>query len=47
VIALDTNVLIRYLTSDDAAQAAKAAKVIDHAAPASLFLSSIVLCEVV
>jgi predicted nucleic-acid-binding protein len=47
MIALDTNVLIRYLTSDDPAQAAKAAKVIDHAAPASLFLSAIVLCEMV
>jgi predicted nucleic-acid-binding protein len=47
LIALDTNVLVRYLTQDDAAQASKAAKLIDHASPTSLFLSNIVLCEMV
>jgi predicted nucleic-acid-binding protein len=47
LIGLDTNVLIRYLTQDDAAQASKAAKLIDHGEPTSLFLSDIVLCEMV
>lgn len=47
MIGLDTNVLIRYLTHDDPVQAARAARLIDHAEPAGLFLSSIVLCEMV
>jgi predicted nucleic-acid-binding protein len=47
VIGLDSNVLVRYLTQDDAKQAARASRVIDSAGPASLFLSSIVICELV
>jgi len=47
LIGLDTNVLVRYLTQDDAAQAARSAKVIDQAAAAGLFISSIVVCELV
>jgi predicted nucleic-acid-binding protein len=46
---LDTNVLVRYLTLDDAVQAAAATEVIEGAARTgeSLFVSSVVLCEVV
>ncbi len=46
---LDTNVLVRYLTLDDADQAAAATEVIEDAARAGepLFVSSVVLCEVV
>jgi predicted nucleic-acid-binding protein len=47
VIGLDTNVLVRYLTQDDPAQAAKASRVIEAASPGSLFISAIVLCELV
>lgn len=49
MIALDTNVLVRYLTWDDAAKAARAAEVIEGAAERgeTLFVSSIVVCEVV
>jgi predicted nucleic-acid-binding protein len=47
VIGLDTNVLIRYLTQDDRVQADKAGRVIDAAQAASLFVSSIVICEIV
>lgn len=48
MIALDTNVLVRYLTADDAEQAERAAAVIDDAVARgeSLFISHIVLCEV-
>ena len=46
---LDTNVLVRYLTLDDAAQAEKAAAVIDDAVRSGepLFVSHVVLCETV
>jgi predicted nucleic-acid-binding protein len=47
VIGLDTNVLVRYLTQDDATQAARASAVIEKANPASLFIASVVVCEVV
>jgi predicted nucleic-acid-binding protein len=47
VIGLDTNVLVRYLTQDDPSQAARAAKVIDGAAAAGLFISLVVVCEIV
>lgn len=49
MIALDTNVLVRYLVEDDAAQTAKAVAAIDRAAAAgdALFVSDIVLCEIV
>jgi len=47
VIGLDTNVLVRYLTQDDAGQAAKVARVIDSAEPGSLFVSGVVLCELI
>src|SRR3954463_107125 len=47
MIGLDTNVLIRYLTQDDPAQAAKATRTIDAAAPGGLFLGSVVVCEIV
>jgi len=42
-IALDTNVLVRYLTWDDAAQAALAAEVIEGGG--TLAISTVVLCE--
>lgn len=44
-IALDTNVLVRYLTWDDAAQAKLAAAAIESAT--TIFVSTIVLCETV
>jgi predicted nucleic-acid-binding protein len=47
VIGLDTNVLIRYLTQDDPDQSAKASRVIDDAESGGLFLSLIVICEMV
>ncbi|WP_373071282.1 PIN domain-containing protein [Gemmatimonas sp.] len=49
MIALDTNVLVRYLVKDDAAQTALAAALIDRviAADESLFVSDIVVCETV
>jgi len=49
VIALDTNVLVRYLVKDDATQTALAAELIDRviAADESLFVSDIVVCETV
>jgi predicted nucleic-acid-binding protein len=47
VIALDTNVLVRYLVDDDKAQSATAASAIDRAAAKGeeLFVSDVVLCE--
>ena len=47
MIALDTNVLVRYLVEDDREQGRRAAVVIDRAIAADepLFVSSIVLCE--
>lgn len=49
MIGLDTNVLVRYLTQDDAEQAARATALIEGAASRGerLFISQIVLCEVV
>ena len=49
MIALDTNVLVRYLVKDDATQTALAAELIDRviAADESLFVSDIVVCETV
>lgn len=48
MIALDTNVLVRYLVEDDAAQSARAAKRIAGASSTGdqLFISSVVFCEV-
>ena len=47
MIGLDTNVLVRYLTQDDPSQAAKASRVIDAAEGGELFVSSVVVCELV
>jgi predicted nucleic-acid-binding protein len=48
MIGLDTNVVIRYLTNDDAAQYAKAARLIENALAhgEQLLISGVVLCEV-
>jgi predicted nucleic-acid-binding protein len=45
VIAIDTNVLVRFLTADDAAQYAAAAGLIHGSSSRSLFVSDVVLCE--
>ena len=48
MIGLDTNVVVRYLTHDDAAQTAAAVKVIDALSPDSPgFISLIVMAELV
>jgi predicted nucleic-acid-binding protein len=49
MIALDTNVLVRFLVEDDKQQTARAARVIQGATERdeSLFVSDIVLCELV
>lgn len=49
MIALDTNVLVRYVVEDDARQSARAAAVVDRAIGAgeALFVSDVVLCEFV
>lgn len=49
MIAVDTNVLVRYLVEDDPRQAAEAAHLIDAAAESGepIFVSQIVICEVV
>ncbi len=49
MIALDTNVLVRYLVEDDAEQSARAARLIEGAADQGemLFIAHIVVCEVV
>jgi len=49
MIGLDTNVLVRYLTQDDPAQAARATRAIEDAADRGepLFISGVVLCELV
>jgi len=49
VIALDTNVLIRYLIEDDVKQSAAAAALIERAIAhhEALFISDIVVCETV
>jgi predicted nucleic-acid-binding protein len=45
VIGLDSNVLIRYLVADDAAQHAAAARLIDSGGSGGLFLATPVLVE--
>lgn len=47
MIALDTNVLVRYLVEDDKAQSAAAASAINRAVAKGdeLFVSDVVLCE--
>ena len=44
-VAVDTNVLVRYLTWDDLAQAKAAARVIESGE--TIAISTIVLCELV
>lgn len=44
-VALDTNVLVRYLVNDEQSQSNQAANLIESAE--TLFLSTIVLCETV
>lgn len=47
--ALDTNVLVRYLTQDDPEQAAISTKVIEEAAAKEekLFLHPLIFCELI
>lgn len=47
MIGIDTNLLVRYLTQDDAAQSKQAARIIDAAIEADedLYLNHIVVCE--
>lgn len=47
--ALDTNVLVRYLTQDDADQARVATRLVDDALNAGepLYVSAVVMCEIV
>lgn len=49
MIALDTNVLVRFVVEDDARQTAAAAKLVDQAVADDqpLFVSDVVLCEFV
>jgi predicted nucleic-acid-binding protein len=49
VIALDTNVLVRFLVEDDPSQTEKARRVLQKAVDSnsSCFISDIVMCEVV
>lgn len=49
MIALDTNVLVRFLVEDDARQSAAAAVLIERAVQSNdaLYVSGIVLCETV
>ena len=49
MIALDTNVLVRYLVEDDKAQSAKARALVNRAVAnhESLFVPDIVVCETV
>ena len=49
MIALDTNVLVRFLVVDDKAQSARAARLVERtvAAGATLFVSDVVVCETV
>jgi predicted nucleic-acid-binding protein len=49
VIALDTNVLVRFLVEDDKAQSAKAAKLVARVVSEDepLFVSDVVVCETV
>jgi predicted nucleic-acid-binding protein len=49
MIALDTNVLVRFLVEDDKAQSAKAARLVERVAARdeTLFVSDVVICETV
>lgn len=49
MIGLDTNVLVRYLTQDDPAQAKKATRAIEEGAKKGeeFYISCVVLCELV
>ncbi len=49
MIGLDTNILVRYLTQDDPAQARLVNRVIDKAAEAgdTFFITAVALCELV
>lgn len=49
MIALDTNVLVRFLVEDDKAQSAKVVRLVARAIAAdeALFLSDVVICETV
>lgn len=49
MIALDTNVLVRFIVDDDKAQAARSARLIDRATAdgEAVFVSDVVLCELV
>jgi predicted nucleic-acid-binding protein len=49
MIALDTNVLVRFLVEDDKVQSAKAAKLVERAIARdeTLFVSDVVVCETV
>lgn len=49
MIALDTNVLVRFLVEDDKAQSAKVVRFVARAIAAdeALFLSDVVICETV
>lgn len=47
MIGLDTNVLVRYLVADDAAQYRTAARLIESEARQGFFISDIVVCELV
>ena len=49
MIALDTNVLVRYLVGDDSRQAEQAEEIVEQARSSgeAVFLSQIVLCELV
>jgi predicted nucleic-acid-binding protein len=49
MIALDTNVVVRFLVEDDEAQSRKAARLIEKARrrDEALFISDIVMCEMV
>jgi len=49
MIAVDTNVLVRFIVEDDAPQSARAARLIARATERdeSIFVSDIVLCELV
>ena len=49
MVGIDTNVLVRYFTIDDDAQAEKAAKFFDYYSgkKASIFINNIVICELI
>jgi predicted nucleic-acid-binding protein len=49
MIGVDTNILVRYFTQDDPAQAQIVEKIIENYAtsPNSLFINNIVMCELV